>query len=48
VERAIGLLRAEVERSLALLGCRALAELRPSHVAPVSPAPASAPASPLR
>lgn len=32
VERAIGLLRGEVERSLALLGCRNLGELRPEHV----------------
>lgn len=32
VERAIALLRGEVERSLALLGCRNLGELRPEHV----------------
>jgi L-lactate dehydrogenase (cytochrome) len=32
VERALGLLKAELERSLALLGCRSLAELKPSHV----------------
>lgn len=32
VERAIGFLRAELERSMALLGCRSLAELRPEHV----------------
>jgi L-lactate dehydrogenase (cytochrome) len=32
VERALGLLRAELERSLALLGCRSLAEIRPEHV----------------
>ncbi len=40
VERAIGLLKSEVERSLALLGCRNLSEIRPEHVARVDgPAP---------
>jgi L-lactate dehydrogenase (cytochrome) len=32
VERALGLLKAELERSMALLGCRSLAEIRPGHV----------------
>lgn len=32
VERAIALLKSEIERSLALLGCRNLGELRPEHV----------------
>ncbi|HEX9165810.1 MAG TPA: alpha-hydroxy acid oxidase, partial [Gemmatimonadales bacterium] len=35
VERALGLLRAEVERDLALLGCQRLSELRPEHVSRV-------------
>ncbi len=35
VERALGLLRAEVERDLALLGCRQLSDLRPEHVSRV-------------
>jgi len=37
VERALGLLRAEVERDLALLGCRSIGELRPEHVSRVGP-----------
>ncbi|MBL8984635.1 MAG: alpha-hydroxy-acid oxidizing protein [Gemmatimonadetes bacterium] len=40
VERALTLLRAEVERSLALLGCRRLDELRPEHVSRVTDRPA--------
>ncbi|MEO8448450.1 MAG: alpha-hydroxy acid oxidase [Gemmatimonadota bacterium] len=32
VERALTLLRAETERSLALLGCRNIGELRPDHI----------------
>ncbi len=32
VERTIALLKAEVERDLALLGCRSIAELGPQHV----------------
>jgi L-lactate dehydrogenase (cytochrome) len=32
VERALSLLRDEVERSLALLGCTSLAELSPAHI----------------
>jgi len=32
VEHALGLLRAELERSMALLGCRTIAELGPGHV----------------
>ena len=40
VERALTLLRAEVERSLALLGCRRLGELRPEHVSRVTDRPA--------
>ncbi|MEJ2443724.1 MAG: alpha-hydroxy-acid oxidizing protein, partial [Exilibacterium sp.] len=32
VERAVGLLRDEVERSMALLGCRTIAELRPDKI----------------
>jgi L-lactate dehydrogenase (cytochrome) len=32
VERALGLLRSELERSLALLGCRTIAEIGPGHV----------------
>ncbi len=39
VERALTLLRAEVERSLALLGCRRLDELRPEHVTRVAARP---------
>ncbi len=35
VERALGLLRAELERDLALLGCRQLSDLRPEHVSRV-------------
>ncbi len=36
VERTIGLLRVEVERDLALLGCRSIAELGPQHVQALS------------
>ncbi len=36
VERAIGLLRAEVERSMGLLGCRSVGEIRPEHVGRVN------------
>ncbi len=32
VERALGLLKSEVERSMALLGCRSIAEIGPGHV----------------
>jgi len=32
VERALFLLKEELERDLALLGCRCIAELRPDHV----------------
>ena len=32
VEHALGLLRAELERSLALLGCRSIAEIGPDHI----------------
>ncbi len=32
VERALGLLKAELERSMGLLGCRTIAELGPGHV----------------
>lgn len=32
VERALGLLKSEVERSMALLGCRTIAEIGPGHV----------------
>ena len=32
VERALGLLKSELERSVALLGCRSIAELGPGHV----------------
>ncbi len=32
VERALGLLKSEVERSMALLGCRSVAEIGPGHV----------------
>jgi L-lactate dehydrogenase (cytochrome) len=32
VERALGLLRAEIDRSLALLGCRSVGDLGPGHV----------------
>ena len=39
VEHALGLLRAELERSLALLGCRRLDELRPEHVSRVGQLP---------
>jgi L-lactate dehydrogenase (cytochrome) len=35
VERALGLLRTELERDLALLGCRQLSDLRPEHVSRV-------------
>jgi L-lactate dehydrogenase (cytochrome) len=35
VERALDLLRAEVERDLALLGCQRLSDLRPEHVSRV-------------
>jgi L-lactate dehydrogenase (cytochrome) len=35
VTRALNLLRAEVERDLALLGCRQLSDLRPEHVSRV-------------
>jgi L-lactate dehydrogenase (cytochrome) len=35
VERAIALLRGEIERDLALLGCRQLSDLRPEHVSRV-------------
>jgi L-lactate dehydrogenase (cytochrome) len=39
VEHALGLLRAEMERSMALLGCRRLDELRPDHVSRVGQLP---------
>ena len=39
VEHALGLLRAEMERSMALLGCRRLDELRPGHVSRVGQLP---------
>ena len=32
VERALALLRTEVERSMALLGCRSIVEIKPEHV----------------
>ena len=32
VERALGLLKAELERSMGLLGCRTIAELGAGHV----------------
>jgi L-lactate dehydrogenase (cytochrome) len=37
VERALTLLRAELERSVALLGCRTVAEIGPGHVRRVGP-----------
>ncbi len=37
VERALGLLKAELERSMALLGCRTIAEIGPGHVRRVGP-----------
>jgi L-lactate dehydrogenase (cytochrome) len=39
VEHALGLLRAEMERSMALLGCQRLDELRPGHVSRVGQLP---------
>jgi L-lactate dehydrogenase (cytochrome) len=39
VEHALGLLRAEMERSMALLGCQRLDELRPGHVSRVGSLP---------
>lgn len=33
VERMLGLFRAELERDLALLGCRSVAEISPAHIA---------------
>jgi L-lactate dehydrogenase (cytochrome) len=39
VERALGMLRGELERSMALLGCRRLDEIRTEHVGRVMPAP---------
>jgi len=39
VERALGLLRSEVERSLALLGCKSIDELEPGHVERLAPGP---------
>ncbi len=37
VERALGMLKSELERSLALLGCRTIAEVGPGHVRRVGP-----------
>jgi L-lactate dehydrogenase (cytochrome) len=37
VERALGMLKSELERSLALLGCRTVAEVGPGHVRRVGP-----------
>ena len=37
VERALALLKAELERSMALLGCRTIAEIGPGHVRRVGP-----------
>ncbi len=34
VRHAIGLLAAEIDRDLALLGCRSLADIRPEHIRP--------------
>jgi L-lactate dehydrogenase (cytochrome) len=49
VERALSLLRSELERSLALLGCRTLAEIGPGHVGRVGgPAPPRRPSAPGR
>lgn len=38
VERALGMLKSELERSMALLGCRTIGELGPGHVRRVGPA----------
>jgi len=39
VERALGLLRSELERSAALLGCRSIADIGPQHVRRVGSRP---------
>jgi L-lactate dehydrogenase (cytochrome) len=41
VERALQLLRSELERSVALLGCRSLGEIGPGHVQAIGPRPTS-------
>ena len=37
VERALGMLKSELERSMALLGCRTIAEIGTGHVRRVGP-----------
>ncbi|MCM2493643.1 alpha-hydroxy-acid oxidizing protein [Burkholderia glumae] len=43
VTRVLEILRDEVDRTLAMLGCRGLAELSASHLAPAAPAAPAAP-----